>query len=112
MNKQANVKKKSRVRKTKDLHVRLSNKDYALMEKGMEKRGLDKTRYFEYLIRNDKDDFQCEGAADAMDKISAATVGLLENCDKCPCQGDQECTIRPFVVNISEGVESLWRYSR
>lgn len=112
MNKQADITKKSVKRKTKGVHIELSEQDYALMEERMNRRGLDKTNYFKYLIRKDKDDFQCQGAADTMNKISAATVGLLENCDKCQCQGNQECAIRPFVVNISEGVEGLWQYLR
>lgn len=99
-------------KETKNLHFKMSVEECNLFWERAKQRNLDYTSYLRYLVRNDKDDFQCQGAADAINKISAATVGLLDNCDKCPCQGNQECNIRPFIVNISEGVESLWRYLR
>lgn len=99
-------------KETKDLHFKVSVEDYNIFKERAKKRKLDHTSYFRYLVREDKDDFQCQGAADAINKISAATAGLLENCDKCPCQDREECMIHPFIINISEGVESLWRYFR
>lgn len=110
MKNQVNKTKKTRERKTKDIHVRLSNEEYALLEERKEKRNLDTRNYITYLIRNDKDDFQCSEAADALNKISAAAEGLSENCYRCQC--DKECMIRPFTIDIMEGVKELWRYSR
>ena len=107
---QVNKTKKTRERKTNDLHVRISDKDYVLLEERKEKRKLDTRNYITYLIRNDKDDFQCPEAADALNKISAAAEGLSENCYKCQC--DKECMIRPFTIEIMEGVRKLWQYSR
>lgn len=110
MKSQVNQTKKTRERKTKDVHIRLSDEDYALLEERKGKRKLDTRNYIIHLIRNDKDDFQCQGAADAFNKISAAAEELLENCYKCQC--DKGCTIRPFTIEITEGVKELWQYSR
>ena len=110
MKNQENKAKKTRERKTKEIHIRPSNEVYALLKERKEKRNLSTTAYIEYLIRNDKDDFQCQGASDQLNKISAAAVGLSENCYKCEC--GKECTIRPFAIDIMEGVKELWRYSR
>jgi len=110
MKNHVNKKEKTREKKTNDIHIRLSNEDYALLEERKKKRILDTTTYIEYLIRNDKDDFQCQGAADPLNKISAAAAGLSENCYKCQC--GKECTIRPFAIDIMEGVKELWQYSR
>ena len=62
MKNQVNKTKKTRERKTKDIHVRLSDEVYALLEERKEKRNLDTRNYITYLIRNDKDDFQCSEA--------------------------------------------------
>ena len=110
MKNQVSKTKKTRERKTKDIHVRISDKDYVLLEERKEKRKLDTRNYITYLIRNDKDDFQCSEAADALNGISAAAEGLSENCCKCQC--DKECMIRPFTIEIMEGVRKLWQYSR
>ena len=94
--------------KENDIYVTLSDEDYALLEERKQKRNLDTNACIAYLIRNDKDDFQCQGAADALNKISAAAAGLTENCYKCQC--DKECMIRPFAINVVEGVQDLWKY--
>lgn len=106
MKNQVNKTKKTRERKTKDIHVRLSNEEYALFEERKEKRNLDTRNYIRYLISNDIDDFQCQAAAYALNKISVATEGLSENCYKCQC--GKESTIRPFTIDIMEGVNMLW----
>ena len=108
MKNQENKAKKTRERKTKEIHIRLSDKDYVLLEEGKEKRNLDTRNYIRYLISNDIDDFQYQRAENALNKISVAAEVLSENCCKCQC--GKECIIRPFTIDIMEGVHELWEY--
>ena len=96
-----NKTKKTRERKTKEIHIKLSDKEYVLFEEMKKKRSLDTRNYLRYLISNDIDNFYNQGVAGAINvlsKISVAAEGLSENCCKCQC--GKECTIRPFTINI------------
>ena len=78
---------------------------YLLLEENANKRNLDKTNYITYLIQNDKDDMYSERAYRAVNEISRSTENLLKQVDK-------DNKIRPFVVDIRDGVRDLWQCLR
>ena len=73
---------------------------YQEMEEKADRRHLDKTNYIIYLIRQDKDDLFSQKAADALKRVLESTEYLLENIPEDP-------KVRPFVVQLGEGVNSL-----
>lgn len=93
--------KKQRKQVCLNLPIEVNNQ----LERKAAKRGLDKTNYITYLIQHDQDDMFSEKAARALNNITCSTEKLLNdvpNNDK----------IRPFVVNIRNGVDELWQCLR
>lgn len=78
---------------------------YHEMEEKADRRHLDKTNYFIYLIKQDKDDLFSQKAADALENVLESTEYLLE---KIP----EDHKVRPFVVQLGEGVNDLCQYLR
>lgn len=89
----------------KKVCVNLPIEIYEQLEKKARRRRLDKTNYISYLIQKDKDDIYSEGASNALDQISCSTEKLLQSIGK-------DDKIRPFVIDIRDGVNDLWRYLR
>lgn len=89
--------------KKKQICVNLPIEVYNLLERNAENRNLDKTNYIAHLIQNDKDDMYSKNAAKALNKITCSAEKLLRNVKK-------DDKIRPFVVDIRDGVKELWQY--
>lgn len=89
----------------KQICINLLIEVYEKLEKNADRRRLDKTNYITYLIQNDKDDMYSERAARALDSISCSVETLLKNVNK-------DDKIRPFVVDIKDGVKDLWQCLR
>lgn len=94
---------KENKKEKKQICVNLSIETYNLLEKNAEKRKLDKTNYIAHLIQNDRDDIYSEGASKALNKITCSTENLLQSVEK-------DDKIRPFVIEIGDGVKELWQY--
>ncbi len=89
----------------KQVCINLPIEVYEKLEKNADRRRLDKTNYITYLIQNDKDDMYSERAARALDSISCSVEILLRDVNK-------DDKIRPFVVDIKDGVKDLWQCLR
>lgn len=89
----------------KQLCLKLPLETYNELERKAAKRKLDKTNYIAYLIQQDRDDMFSENAAKALNNITCSTEKLLNSVSK-------DDKIRPFVIDIKDGVNELWRYLR
>ena len=96
---------KNNKKEKKQVCINLPVEVYDQLEKKAEKRKLDKTNYITYLVQNDKDDMYSENAARIINNISCATEKLLPYVK-------EDDKIRPFVIDIRDGVKELWRYLR
>ena len=94
---------KENKKEKKQICVNLSIETYNLLEKNAEKRKLDKTNYIAHLIQNDRDDMYSEEASKALNKITCSAENLLQSVEK-------DDKIRPFVIEIRDGVKELWQY--
>lgn len=89
----------------KQLCLKLPLDIYNELERKAAKRKLDKTNYISYLIQQDRDDMFSGNASKVLNNITCSTEQLLKSVSK-------DDKIRPFVVNIKDGVNELWRYLR
>jgi len=96
---------KNSKKERKQICINLPIEVYERLEKNSGKRKLDKTNYITYLIQNDKDDIFSEGAAKTLNRITCSTERLMKSVKK-------DDKIRPFVIDIKDGVNELWRYLR
>lgn len=96
---------KNSKRERKQLCLNLPIEVYKQLEEKAARRELDKTNYITYLVQNDADDMFSKNASKALNNILYSTERLLNNVS-------EDNKIKPFVIDIKNGVNELWRYLR
>lgn len=92
-------------KKSKKITITMPEEQYQQLEEKRKSHNMGKSNYIRYLINGDNDKRYTIQVANALNNITEAVIGIKEQCESID-------KVKPFIVNLEEGTNELWRSLR